>query len=545
VIGVLVEKEFAVDASSPRMANARALLAGGICVGLAFGMTGFRFDGGDISEVPRYGRAMFSMIAWLQVAGVLLAGPALTLGAVSGERRRGTLGILTLAGFGPASIVFGKFAARLAATLLVLVTTVPIALFVSAYGGTSPEEVVVVYVTCACAAAWSCALGILLSVLLEEGTAAMVVALTAVALTCGLPLAIARGAGGASATTWFGPLAVLYNVLELGLLADGTGAVRAEWVASAAGLLAQAAGLLAVAALALSRLSLRPLPLEEWFARLVAVIEPLVPRAVPTSAQILVAEVDSGDFNAFAWREAYGRTRLGLRSVAGLSLAATAALVASYLPLSERLNDYGFHMVITLTLVGLVVMIATALASASIASEKEDKSLETLVLLEVVPWRYVQGKFRGLMWICLLLCVPPLVHTTIFWLAGRLSFLVPLSVLVALPMAIACAIAQGLWFSLRAQTVTRAVVAGVVGQILVMGSTSLCCLLFPVNPLYLIASALLLGPLRAANGWVVVPVAVIGLIAYHGNVRYVNWLLWKTTERFNAQVAQHLEGDGR
>ncbi len=553
MIDVLVGKELRVDAGSLRMGKLRSVLLGCILLGLLFGMGRFPLQSGDHSAIPRYGRAMFSFIAWTLCVGGLLLGPILAVGSISGERRRGTLGILSLAGFTATQIVCGKFAARLAASAMSILSTLPIVLFVNAYGGVSHAEIVAVYATALTAAAWGCALGVALSVVTEEGPGATMIALGIIALVFGLPFAVARAGPAAGMSFWSGPLTSLHGILSLGLLGEDALRPDAPWVLGNLVLLGLGGAVLSIGWMLVARPGGRPAILGPWFDRAAARLDRLAPPFIPGSDQILDAPDADDAINPFAWREAYGRSRLGLRAVAGLVVVVLAVQIAAYFFLGALRDEPAFHLVVVATLAGAAVLMVTALAGASIAGEKEDKSLETLALLEVLPHRYVFGKFSGLFALGLILSVPALLHATLFWLAGRLSILAPITVAVSVPAMAACGIAHGLYCSLRFRTVARAVAAAILTQCLFHAGQGLagmfCCLLHLLNPLFLLILSVSLPPDSGWRPWEwLASAAGVGIAIYaiyRANLYYVHWVLWQVANQFQQRVSEHLEGEAR
>ncbi|MBI5367541.1 MAG: hypothetical protein HZA54_10930, partial [Planctomycetes bacterium] len=459
MIGALVAKELAIDTGSRRMAAVRTLTLGVALAWLVVGVARWSLATADPAAYPRYGRALFSGLAWTQLLCALFLGPALAVGAVGADRRKGTLGVRYLVGYSPAAVVCGKFLARVGALSLVVVSTLPIFLFVFAYGGVSTAEVVWVYGICLVTAAWGTAAGLLASVLLEDAQSALLAAFGLVAAYGGVPLALAQGAS-LGAELWVGPLAPLYNLLERGAVA---GLPSALW--SMAG---QAAALALAAALLLPRFSVAGWRVGALLGGLGRLLDRLVPAFVPNSQALLDAEdVDDG-FNPFTWREVYGRPGLGLRALAGLTVLAVLLMIASYAFFADSLSDRDFHTSFLMVLCGGGLLLAAALAGSSIAAEKESKALEVIYLHSVPSFRFVYGKYLGLFWMSLLFCVPALAHAVFWWLFGDLVLWVPLAVAFALPHAMAIAVAHGIYLSLLCRTEVRAMAAAVFAEIVLL-----------------------------------------------------------------------------
>ncbi|MBI3267482.1 MAG: ABC transporter permease subunit [Planctomycetes bacterium] len=582
MIRALVAKELRIDTGSRRMAAVRTLAIGCMAVSLLLGMWRFAFRADDPSAFPEYGREMFTQLSWILLAGALLLAPALSFGAVSGERRKGTLGVLYLVGYTPARVVLAKFVARFLAVAMALLGALPIFVLVYAYGGVSLVEVVVVFATCLAAAAWGSATGILASVLIEERMAALIACLAWILLYSGgvfgggsgggsgsgalvFPGAAGGGGGGGggggapgawpaavgAGANWTGPVAVLVNVLDLGLLREGDLSLAAPWAGSDLALLAQAAVFVLLACVVLPWLSQSGFRPSAFLGRLGRALESLVPSAVPSSRQLLEAEDADTGFNPYAWREVYGRTRVGLRSIGGLVLLTVVGLCVYQGTGAAGPYDAPEQRLLLLALAAGGLLVLTALSASSIATEKENKTLELLYLHGLVPFRYVYGKYLGLFWISLLVCVPAFVQSLFVGIGGRGSILVPLSVVFALPLGMAFTIAHGLSLSLKCDTETRAVVSGIVAQVAWLAfqyAAGLVCFpLFALNPVYLILAAALYDTRTRSDDVCVFFVLFLplGYLIYRLNVWHIQQVLWKTAGQLKERLLAYLEGSGR
>ncbi|MGN7470432.1 ABC transporter permease [Brevibacillus sp. SAFN-007a] len=85
-------------------------------------------------------RSLFLISATIHFAMVCFVAPALTAGAISGERERQTLPILLTTQLSPATIVWSKLITSLAFSMLLLVACMPLYSIVMLYGSVSPEQ---------------------------------------------------------------------------------------------------------------------------------------------------------------------------------------------------------------------------------------------------------------------------------------------------------------------------------------------------------------------------------------------------------------------
>lgn len=85
-------------------------------------------------------RELFIMIAVIQYGMICFLAPALSAGAISGERERQTLHVLLTTQLSPRNIVVSKLLTSLAFIFLLVIASLPLYSFVFLYGGISPEQ---------------------------------------------------------------------------------------------------------------------------------------------------------------------------------------------------------------------------------------------------------------------------------------------------------------------------------------------------------------------------------------------------------------------
>ncbi|KZE51495.1 ABC transporter permease [Brevibacillus parabrevis] len=85
-------------------------------------------------------RNLFLISAAIHYAMVCFVAPALTAGAISGERERQTLHILLTTQLSPTTIVWSKLITSLAFSTLLIVASMPLYSIVMLYGSVSPEQ---------------------------------------------------------------------------------------------------------------------------------------------------------------------------------------------------------------------------------------------------------------------------------------------------------------------------------------------------------------------------------------------------------------------
>jgi ABC-type transport system involved in multi-copper enzyme maturation permease subunit len=99
------------------------------------------FGGGNPYVAAQVGQALFATLLLLQVLLVVFLAPAATSGAISLEREKQTLDMLTATPVSTLGIVLGKLAAAAAFVAILIVGSIPLTALVFLFGGVAPEDV--------------------------------------------------------------------------------------------------------------------------------------------------------------------------------------------------------------------------------------------------------------------------------------------------------------------------------------------------------------------------------------------------------------------
>ena len=91
---------------------------------------------------PQIGQTLFVALALLELMMVCFITPAVTAGAISGEREKLTYEMLLATPLRPASILWGKLVSALSYIFLLIFAAVPMASLVFIFGGVSPRDMV-------------------------------------------------------------------------------------------------------------------------------------------------------------------------------------------------------------------------------------------------------------------------------------------------------------------------------------------------------------------------------------------------------------------
>ena len=100
------------------------------------------FGGGNPYVAGQVGQAVFTTLLFLQVLLVVFLAPAATTGAISLEREKQTLDLLTATPVSTLGIVLGKLASSLAFVIVLILASIPLTAVVFVFGGVAPEDIV-------------------------------------------------------------------------------------------------------------------------------------------------------------------------------------------------------------------------------------------------------------------------------------------------------------------------------------------------------------------------------------------------------------------
>ncbi len=120
------------------------------------------------------GQMLFTFLILFQVALLAFITPALTAGAISGERERQTLDLLFVTPIAPFSIIWGKLLASMSFVVLLLLISVPIFSLVFLFGGIEADQVVSAFTVTAITAMMLGFVGVAFSTMLRRTLAATV-----------------------------------------------------------------------------------------------------------------------------------------------------------------------------------------------------------------------------------------------------------------------------------------------------------------------------------------------------------------------------------
>lgn len=101
--------------------------------------------GGYNSATQTIGLQVYSVLALLQFALIILVTPAQTAGAISAEREKQTLDLLLCTRISSIGIIFGKLFSSLSFILLLIIGSIPLFSLVFLFGGVTPWDVAMLF----------------------------------------------------------------------------------------------------------------------------------------------------------------------------------------------------------------------------------------------------------------------------------------------------------------------------------------------------------------------------------------------------------------
>ena len=178
---------------------------------------------------PNYGQTLFMYLVIFQMVLLAFVTPALTAGAISGERERQTLDVLLVSRVSAFGIVWGKLLASMAYILLLILTALPLFSAVFLFGGIDLQQFISSQVVTISTALCLGAMAVFFSALFQRSLAATVTSYASafvltigtaiVSLVVGTSQTFSRAAAGgatnfqAAAEWYFNPFYALYNAL--------------------------------------------------------------------------------------------------------------------------------------------------------------------------------------------------------------------------------------------------------------------------------------------------------------------------------------------
>lgn len=151
------------------------------------GMYLYSINNGNISRtspnsLQAIGKLVFNTVVMLELLMIAFIGPALTSGAISSERERGTFDLLRTSLLSSRALVLGKLGSVIIYLLLLIFTALPLQSLAFFLGGVGMAEMIISIVILAASAFLFCTLGLYFSSLAKRTLIATVLSYTSMIL---------------------------------------------------------------------------------------------------------------------------------------------------------------------------------------------------------------------------------------------------------------------------------------------------------------------------------------------------------------------------
>lgn len=413
----------------------------------------------DLGDMARFGSILFQILAPLQLALILFMSATQAVSAVAQEKDRKTMILLLMTRMTNSELVLGKLTASLLHIAVLLATGLPIFMFISLFGGVSPQQIAWTFGVTAMSALVAGSLGSTFSLWREKTFQSLALTGVTIMLWIGVWEAYAVFGGelfGIPATrlaTMLSPVSAMYQATS--------SQVATAWETGVFGYLLFCAALVVLLnGIAIWRVrvwnpsrDVRPGQQEESGAASIWGVEHDLQRtsAAETAGQRTSAEAEearSGHVDArvrqasqesrrvwdnpVLWREtctwAYGRKILFIKFAyivlfvlcfVGLWLAIQSGSFRQLQGDSSTTISIPARIVGPFMLLSLVLV--NALAVTSITNERDGRSLDLLLVTDLSPKEFLFGKLGGILYVTKEMVLLPIILPIFLWFYGGMT----------------------------------------------------------------------------------------------------------------------------
>lgn len=464
----------------------------------------------SLRELAQRGASAFTIVAFGQVFLICLLTPVFMAGAIAQEANPRTWDILLTTPLNALQIVLGNLFGRLFFILALLVSSLPLFLFIQTFGGVPGESIVQSYVVAGCSALVVAAVAVTLSVTRSAGRRAVFAFYVSVVIYLFLtwlidnrlrtPVSVGSLATSTTIMTPLNPFLALESLLLSNsyvprTVDPDTGWLQRWWlgrpVASFAWLSVLTSLMLVVYSTARLRVIGAKVGQVPWYRRFL--------RLGGASGE--GREPRTPSQNPIAWRETSSRS-LSVAGVLGRWGFIAAGAIATLLVLwlfhvgSITIMDLRVTaLAIVAAEITIVVLAAVNMSATAVSREREDGTLDLILTTPMQPGPYLAGKLRGLVQYLLPMLVLPVVSMAIILVyalarptatsasvaIGTVTRAVPLlqissviGMVLLMPAFVAFTVMVGLQWSIRSKGTIGSIIAAVLVVFTVTGVIGLC-----------------------------------------------------------------------
>jgi len=464
----------------------------------------------SLRELAQRGANAFTIVAFGQVALICLLTPVFMAGAIAQEANPRTWDILLTTPLNAAQIVLGNLFGRLFFVLALLLSSLPLFLFIQYFGGVPGESILLSYLVAGCSAFLVAAIAVTLSVTRTAGRRAVFAFYVSVVLylfaTWAIDLRLREPLGVGSAATYttlmtpLNPFLALEALLQSNTYIPSVRNVDAAfivrwWQGAPVAVFCWLSVLISVGLMLFSAFRLRVIGAKvgqvPWYRRLIGL----------GAAGAMTRQPRKVSKNPISWRESSSHT-LSVAGVLGRWSFIIAGIAAACVMIGF-FHSGGFGSddlrVALLTLVAaeitIVVLAALNMSATAVSKEREDGTLDIILTTPIQPGPYLSGKLRGLVIYLLPMLLVPVATMLIAAIYGVfqpettkltvsigtntgevsvISLTSALAMLLLLPPFVAFAVMLGLQWSIRSKGTISSIIAAVMIMLVVVGVIGLC-----------------------------------------------------------------------
>ncbi len=468
---------------------------------------------GSLRELAQAGANAFGVVAVGQVALICLLTPIFMAGAIAQEASPRTWDILLTTPLNAFQIVLGNLFGRLFFILALLLSSLPLFVFVQAFGGVPGRSIVLSYLVAAGSALVVASIAVTLSVTRTAGRRAVfafyvsVIVYLAITWLLDAQLRTSLAVGSLStATTVMTPLnpflalesllhANVYVAVDPG---PDSSAFARWWLGSPISAFLWTGVAISVFLILFSTARLRVIGGKvgrlPWYRRWFGL--------GGRSGDGRVAR--SPGTNPIAWRETSSRSLgtvglLGRWGFVALALVVTIGLLWVFHTGTISLSALRQSLLaLVVAEVAIVVLAAINMSATAVSREREDGTLDIILTTPIQPGPYLAGKLRGLVQYLLPMLLVPVLTTAVVLLYARIrpdattdqvagvvlgggtlpipliSWGGPIALALLMPAFTAFVVMIGLQWSIRSKGTIGSIVSAVMVLAVVAGVLGLC-----------------------------------------------------------------------
>ena len=468
----------------------------------------------SLRQLAQSGSEAFVIVAFGQVGLICLLTPIFMAGAIAQEANPRTWDILLTTPLNSLQIVLGNLFGRLFFIVALLLSSLPLFLFIQAFGGVPGRSILLSYLVAGGSALIVAAIAVTLSVTRTAGRRAVFAFYVSVIVYLAVtwlidnrlrtPIAVGSLADATTIITPLNPFLALESLLASNRYVpldpgSDVSAFHRWWLTSPISAFVWLSVLSSLILVVFSTIRLRVIGAKvgqvPWYRRMLRL-------EAAASEQARTARTPGT--NPIAWRETSSRTLSTVGLLGRWGFVAIAALTTVVVLWLFHVGTLGLPdlratlLAIVVAEVAIVVLAAVNMSATAVSREREDGTLDIILTTPIQPGPYLAGKLRGLVQYLLPMLLVPVVSLAIIFIyamgnpeatttinttmvAGGNATPVPLvslggvlAMLFLMPAFTAFAVMVGLQWSIRSKGTIGSVVAAVMVLSVVGGVIGLC-----------------------------------------------------------------------